>query len=113
MDNTYVVLCSRLNLGFNLNSFSFFILKFVHLKLFFLTLHISNSCYIEENQTQTITSLIFQLTKIDFRTFLGPTGVYLKSRVIEGSHNSLIYALIFWCLFKKCTFLRLQHYFLA
>ena len=36
MDNIKVLLHSRLNLGFNLNYFSFLLQIFVHLELFFL-----------------------------------------------------------------------------
>ena len=59
MDDTKVVLCSRLNLGFNLNYFSFYIVTSVHLNFFFFALHIFNCFYLEINQTHTIT-LTFQ-----------------------------------------------------
>ena len=40
MDNIKVLLFSRLNLGFNLNDFSFFIVNFVYLELLFFILQI-------------------------------------------------------------------------
>ena len=41
MDNTKMVLRSRLNLGFNLNYFSFYC-KFYAFKIFFFTMHVFN-----------------------------------------------------------------------
>ena len=45
MDNTRVLLRSRLNLGLSPNYFSFFIVNFVHLELFFFTLDVFKTFY--------------------------------------------------------------------
>ena len=87
MDNSKVILSSRLNLGFSLNYFSF-IVNFVHLKLFFFTLHIFNFFYPEINKPNMHNNIIdissFQNGLDDL---LNSTGFYLKSKVIEGSHK--------------------------
>ena len=76
-----MLLCSRLNLGFNLNYFSFFIEKFVHL---FFTLHIFNFFYPKINQTYTITSMTFEVSKMGLTAFLAQLVSILHYRwVIE------------------------------
>ena len=70
MDNTKMVLRSRLNLGFNLNYLRLH-LNVMHLKLFFFTEHIFNFFYPKINKINiTITSLTFQVSKMDLTTFL-------------------------------------------
>ena len=76
MDNTKVVLRSRVNLGFNLNCFIFFVVNSAHLKFFF-TLHMFTFFCHEINQTHTIT-LIFQVSKMDLTTFLAQLASILR-----------------------------------
>ena len=74
MDNTIVLLRSKLNLGFNLN-YRFFC-TFSAFKIFFFTLHI-----FFKNQTYTITSLTFQVSKMDLTTFLAQLVSVLRVRL--------------------------------
>ena len=81
MDNNKVVLHSRLDLAFSLNYFSFFIVNFVHLKLLFFTLDIFSFFYLKINQICTITSLTFQVSKMDLLTFLAQLASILRVKL--------------------------------
>ena len=58
MDNARALLRSRLNLRFNLNYFIVFIVYFVHLELFFFTLHVLKSFYSRINKPNIYNSII-------------------------------------------------------
>ena len=78
------------NYWFSLN-FLVFIVNFVHLELFFFTLHIFLKKIIQKYISKTcniITSLAFQSS---FRNGLNDlsssTDFYLKGKVLEGNHK--------------------------
>ena len=101
MDN---MLRSRLNLGFNLNYFSF--LKFVHLELFIFTVHVLKF-FIQEWIYTKLTPNIYNNIIGGISSFqnglndlFSSTGFYFKSKVIEGSHkgkNNMFFK--FWAFF--------------
>ena len=110
MDDTKVVLCSRLNLGFNLNYFSFYIVTSVHLNFFFFALHIFNCFYQEINQTHTIT-LTFQVSKMDLTAFLAALVSILRVKFEKAAIRGKMCFLILWAFLLKMYIFEFVTYF--
>ena len=97
------------NYWFSLN-FLVFIVNFVHLELFFFTLHIFLKKIIQKyiSKTYRITSLAFQSS---FRNGLNDlsssTDFYLKGKVLEANHKVKYFFKNFEYFLSKFTFLKL------
>ena len=81
MDNTRVLLRSRLNVGFNLNYFSFFFANLVHLELFFFTLHVSKKFYQRMNKPNIHNNIIGDISSFEngLHDLFNSTGFHFKS----------------------------------
>ena len=89
MDDTKVLLRSRLNLGFSLNYFSF---------LF----HIFNFFYLRINKPNIHNNIIgISSFETGINDLFSLTGFYFKSKVIEGSHKGKNMFFNFWALLLK------------
>ena len=78
MDNILVSLCSRPNLGFNMNYFKFLLLNFVHLELlFFSILHVFTDFLLRINKPN---KLAFKFFKMALTNILAQQVSILKAR---------------------------------
>ena len=85
MNDTKVLLRSRLNLGFSLNYFSFYF-KFSAFRILFFTLHVFKKFYQRMNKTNIDIGNISSFQN-GLNDILSSTGFYFNSKVIEGSHK--------------------------
>ena len=107
-----MALSSRLNLGYSLNYFSFFIANFVHLILFFFTLHIFNFFYPEINQPNMHKNIIdISSFQNGINDLFSSTGFYLKSKVIEGSQKGRNTFFNFWAFLLKMYIFEIATFF--
>ena len=87
MNDTKVLLRSRLNLGFSLNYFSFYF-KFSAFRILFFTLHVFKKFYQRMNKTN-IHNNIGNISSFQngLNDIFSSAGFYFNSKVIEGSHK--------------------------
>ena len=99
MDNTKVVLSIRVNLGFSLNYLVFYC-KFCAFKIILVLHGIFLIFFIQKqiNQTYAITSLTFQVSKMDLTTYLAQLVSTLEGKNMFFN---------FWTLLLKMHILRL------
>ena len=87
MDNTRVLLCSRPNLGFNLNYFCFYC-KYCAFRIILFTLHVFKFFYPRINKPNMHNNITgISSFQNGFNDLFSSTGFYFKSQVIEGSHE--------------------------
>ena len=109
MDNTKVLLRSRLNIGFKLNCFY---CKFCAFRIDFFTSHIFNFFYLRINKPNMQNKIIvISSFQTGFSDLFSSTGFYFKSKVIEGSHNRKNMFLNFWALFLKIYIFQVVTFF--
>ena len=89
-------------------------LNFVHLKLFFFTLHILNFFYPKINKPSIHNNIInISSFQNGLNNLFSPTGFSLKSKVIEGNHKGKNMFFNFWALLlKMCIFAVVAFFFL-